>query len=1099
MEDNIKIIELLNSKFYYDNDDGFCIIHDNKTLFTNQLFLEHLEIKSLDGTSVLVMISEFEKEKITSFITSADKEDCFINPNNFIFWTLLKYHHNSYELLIIKTNDLYKKLLSNFDFINISFLSNNNNLLTINDEKTFYDTLEFIPDYVVVTDLLGKIIYVSSNVISKTYYTTEELIGSNILKYVDPSDKKIAFNSLINFLISKEVNVSHPVKLTAKNGGTVIVDVNTKPFFNTRGNLLLLHTVRDITRRIELEKKLTESEISFKNTILHSPFGVHLYSLNENNDLIFVGYNNAAEKILGIDHKNLINKKIEEAFPGASASHLPDIYKRIAKTGENYFFEQIDYKDNQIQGAFEVHAYQTFENHMAAIFNEISARKKNEQELKRLEREYRNIFDNAPYAIFQTTFQGRFVRINKEGANLLGYDSPEDVINNIQNLREEIYYNPEDRDRYLEKLMKSDGYVSEYIQFKKKNGEAVVTETIARIVKDESGKPIFLEGFVKDLSKEIKAESELKKIYTEQQTIFDSIPASICYKDLNNNYLRVNKAAAKFLNKRIQNIIGKSAEELFPKHIAEKFYKEDLKVIKSGKPLFGIIDKLIDKNGNVIWIKTDRIPYFDDNGNITGVITLSYEFTQQYEAEEKARKYLDYLEFMNKTALDLLKIKNLDDIYAYIIQGINVLIPESSSVVLSYDEETKIAQVKCLNENLKKIFSVISDEQKYLNDKKDWTISERYMDFYKQAKLIKMEEPFEEIVKNNLDPVTANEIIEKINFSELYVIGICKDEILLGVVFVFPKKQLSDYSKHVEAFMYQCALAIDQKIAEDKLIQLNIELEDRVKERTKQLQNTLDDLSAEINVRKVIEKELINAKLELTKALVKEKELNELKSRFIDMISHEYRTPLTVILSSIYLIESYSESGDIFKVKKHTEKVKKSVDIMTNLIEHVLTIGRGDAEKIIIEKRWFEIDKLIKDVIDEVMLVDKDMHPINLLVKSNINQIFSDSRLVRQILTNLILNSVKYSEINKPVEIEVFNDLENIEIIITDHGHGIEQDDLEYVFDAFFRGRNQIGLTSGTGLGLTIVKRFVEFLNGKITVESKINEGTKFKVVLPSK
>ncbi|MCX7736292.1 MAG: PAS domain-containing sensor histidine kinase [Candidatus Kapabacteria bacterium] len=971
----------------------------------------------------------------------------------------------------------------------------------MNDEKTFYDTLDFLPDYAVVTDLLGNIHFISENVVeSMSFRNKEELIGKSIINFVHKQERKRAIKLLAEYIITKTVDLDNHIMVESKTGRHIQLEVNIKPFINQKGNILLLHTLRDVTQRIELEQKLIESEKSFKNTVLNSPLGIYFYYLDENDDLILNGYNEAAERILNFDHKPLLNKKIEDAFPGLKDTEIIEIYKNVAKSGGKHFFEQIDYQDKSIKGAFEVRAYQTYENHMAVIFFDISERKKNEEEIKRLEREYRNIFDNAPYAIFQTTADGRFVRMNKEGANLLGYSSPEEMIQNIKSIRDEIYYNPNDRDRVIEALINSEGYVKLDIQFKKKTGEPIDTEMLARIVKNDSGEVVFLEGFVKDITKRKKAEAELRKIYIEQQTIFDSIPASIFYKDPNNKILRVNKAAAKLLQNKVKNIMGKSAEEFFPKHLADKFHKEDLKVIKTGKPLTGAIDKLIDKDGKEIWLKTDRIPYFDENGNITGVITISFDITQQYEAEEKVRKYLDYLEFLNKTALDLLKIKNIEEIYNYIIQGLKVLMPDCYAVVLAYNEETRTATVKAINENLINTLKLIAEDPNIVDNGQVWKISDRYLDLYKQAKLIKFQDSFEEIVKYNISPETAKNIRKKTNMGEIYVIGISKDDNLYGMVYIYPQIQFSyDYSKHVEAFMYQCALAIDQKIAEQKLIKLNAELEDRVKERTKLLQNTLDDLSAEINVRKVIEKELINAKLELTKALEKEKELNEMKSRFIDMISHEYRTPLTVILSSIYLIESYYESGDFNKVKKHTEKVKKSVDIMTNLIENVLTIGRGDSDKITIEKRWFDLDRILKEIIEEVIIVDKEQHPIHLKFKSEINQIYSDSRILRQILTNLILNAVKYSDTKMPVDIEVNNDLEKVEISIKDYGCGIPEEEINQIYDAFFRGKNQIGLTSGTGLGLTIVKRFIDMLEGEIFVESQLNKGTTFKIVIPSK
>lgn len=1096
VSENRQIVQIIKD-WNLNPDDGYCAVENDIVLDCNSAFLNHLSLESIKNASIIDFLPESEKNIYLRFKENKEPEDIFLNPHSLIVWTFLKYNN----LFIIITNNYFQKIIAENNFSDETFGFNISELLKINDEPTFHNILEVTPDYIVITDIKGTVKFISSNAVERLGYNSKnEIIGNNFIKYVNKDDRKRGIILFANYIINKKIDEDSYIKVQTKNGVSIPVEINLRPFVNHEDKVFILHSLRDVTHRFELEEKLIKSEKAFKNTVPNSPLGIHFYVLAENDELIFAGYNDAADRILGINHNELLNKTIEVAFPGLKDTDVPNIYKNIAKNGDRYYFEQINYKDSKITGAFEVHAYQTYENNMAAIFLDISERKKNEEEIIRLEKEYRNIFDYAPYAIFQTTYDGRFLRINQEGAKMLGYDSPEEITQKIKSIRDEVYYNPEDRDKVVEKLKKANGFITEQVKFKKKTGEPFDTEMIARIVKDETNNSFFLEGFVNDISRRVKAENELKKIYTEQQTIFDSIPAAICYKDTNNNYLRVNQTSAKFLKTKVKNIIGKSASDFFPEHLAKKFYEEDTKVIKTGKSLVGIIDRIEDSEGKTVYLKTDRIPYKDEDGNIVGVISFSNDITQQYEAEEKVRKYLKYLEFLNKTALDLLKLKNLDDIFSYIVKGLNAIIPDILTVVLSFDKQTSSGSIRGLSNNFKEIIKRNPELSGVVNKEFRWVIGDRYINDYRKAKLVKLKDSFANLVQENLSQDIANKIAQKVNINEIYVIGICKDEELFGIVYIFPQKQLTfDYSKHIEAFLYQCALAIDQKIAENKLRLLTYELEDRVKERTKLLQNTLDDLSAEINVRKVIEKELINAKLELTKALEKEKELNELKSRFIDMISHEYRTPLTVILSSMYLIESYSESGDIPKVRKHTDKVKKSVDIMTNLIENVLTIGRGDADKIKVEKRWFEIDRILRDIIDEVLIIDKEQHPINLKFKSEINQVYSDSRLVRQMLTNIILNAVKYSDCQKPVDIEVFNDLDFVTISIRDYGSGIDEEELNHIYDAFFRGKNQIGITSGTGLGLTIVKRFADILKGEIFVESKINKGTTFKIVLPSK
>lgn len=299
-----------------------------------------------------------------------------------------------------------------------------------------------------------------------------------------------------------------------------------------------------------------------------------------------------------------------------------------------------------------------------------------------------------------------------------------------------------------------------------------------------------------------------------------------------------------------------------------------------------------------------------------------------------------------------------------------------------------------------------------------------------------------------------------------------------------------------KAAVFQILDVSDIKAAERRMLEINQELEQRVKERTSQLQETMNDLKVEIAVRKKTEAELQLAKEEVDNALEKEKELNSLKTRFISMISHEYRTPLTVILTSTYLIEQFYQGTEVEQFNKFLEKIRNSVTTMTQLLEDVLTIGRSESVKNTLLIKKVKVIDFVNEIIEECRVVDKDKHKFILNYELENQEILSDEKCLKHIFQNIFSNAAKYSPNADKVVIDIKENKRNLVFKITDFGIGIPQEDISQLFETFHRAGN-VGSISGTGLGLAIVKRCVDMLFGEIGITSELGVGTKFIIELP--
>ncbi|MBI3238348.1 MAG: HAMP domain-containing histidine kinase, partial [Flavobacteriia bacterium] len=223
-------------------------------------------------------------------------------------------------------------------------------------------------------------------------------------------------------------------------------------------------------------------------------------------------------------------------------------------------------------------------------------------------------------------------------------------------------------------------------------------------------------------------------------------------------------------------------------------------------------------------------------------------------------------------------------------------------------------------------------------------------------------------------------------------------------------------------------------------------------------------------------------------SLEKEKELNEMKSRFVSMASHEFRTPLTTMMSSLSLITKYSELDDLENQKKHVGKIKSSIRNLTDILNDFLSASKLEEGKVENRPEEMNIKQFIADIISEMqaMLTGKQV----LSHEHRGDEItYLDPKILKNILFNLVSNAIKFSNEEGRIELTTLVDSNTVVIAVKDNGIGISKEDQQSLFERFFRGSNAVHI-QGTGLGLSIVARYVELMNGTICIESAQNEGT---------
>jgi PAS domain S-box-containing protein len=239
-----------------------------------------------------------------------------------------------------------------------------------------------------------------------------------------------------------------------------------------------------------------------------------------------------------------------------------------------------------------------------------------------------------------------------------------------------------------------------------------------------------------------------------------------------------------------------------------------------------------------------------------------------------------------------------------------------------------------------------------------------------------------------------------------------------------------------------------------------------------------------------------NASQKLTDSLLKEKEINEMKSNFVSLASHEFRTPLSTIMSSVSLINTYINKGKLDGTEKHITRIKSSVKGLTSILNDFLSTDKLESRKVNPNLTQFNYSKFKTDITEELQALCKQNQTIVSSVNIEEKLVTSDKDIIKNILYNLVSNAIKYSDEGQEIIINSVIHDNFLVIQVLDFGIGIPENEQKNLFNRFFRAKNTVNI-KGTGLGLNIVKSYLDLLKGNITFDSKENIGTSFTVNIP--
>jgi PAS domain S-box-containing protein len=466
-------------------------------------------------------------------------------------------------------------------------------------EEKFREIVENINDVIYRIDKTGMVNYVSPSIKGFLGYNPSEIVGQPFRKFIYDRDLPRLMKNVQKILTGEKADNEY--RILTKSGDIRWIHTSSRPIMIEGKIIGLQGVLSDITERKLAEEALHESEAKFRNIVQASPMGMHMYELNPEGQLMFTGANPAADSILGIDNNQFIGKTISEAFPTSADTEIPKMYTRAAKTGKPWDTEQINYQDDKVQGAFEVHAFQTSPGKMVTTFLDITERKQTETALRESEYKFRSIVEQSSDGITLLDEKGIIKEWNQAQEQISGLKKEEvmgkpfwDILNKTIPKKEKH------RGRYQQiKSLFTDFFktgkahwlnnVAER-RIQRPDGAIRVIESLVFPITSTKGK--MLGSISRDITEKKQAEDALRESQERYSSLFSSTNEGVALheiiynksrKPIDYKILDVNPAYERILGIKRKDAIGTKASILYKTGEAP-YLMEFVKVVETGEP-----------------------------------------------------------------------------------------------------------------------------------------------------------------------------------------------------------------------------------------------------------------------------------------------------------------------------------------------------------------------------------------------------------------------------------------------------------------------------------------------------------------------------------
>lgn len=653
------------------------------------------------------------------------------------------------------------------------------------------------------------------------------------------------------------------------------------------------------------------------------------------------------------------------------------------------------------------------------------------------------------------------------------------------------------------------------IKNQRKDGSFYWVDSIIVPFLNEMGQPEQYLAIRIEITERKNTEEKLLESKQLLQLVMDSIPHYIFWKDVNSVFLGCNQNFAKVAGlKTTAEIVGKTDYDLpWTKKEADWYRECDRRVMKSKQAEYHIIETQRTADGKPIWVDTNKIPFHDATGKVVGILGSYEDITDRKEAEEKLQQQLAAIEatgdgiailendkyiYVNQAHAKLFGYKNAAELIgktwreAYAAPEINRLEKEVFPVLAQqkYWRGEAIAQRKNGTNFVEELSLTLTEDGSLICVCQD--ITEKLKT---QEKIRRRDAQFQAIFEQaavGIARVALEGRFLQVNQRMCQMLGYSEKEMLAKTIseITHPDEWQLDIDSlekilngEIETFSREKRyLHRDGSVCWGKITASVVRGSSKERDY---LIAVLEDISD----RKKAEEDIRNA-------LAREKELGELKSRFISMTSHEFRTPLSVISSSAGIMKTFNSKLTDEKRLTHLNTIETYVKHTTRLLDDILLLNRAEAGNIPFNSQQTNVVNYCQNLTQE-MQTSTENHVINFTNHCPPEtEAELDLKLLQQVLINLFSNAIKYSPDGGEIKFDLSAVEDKLIFQVQDSGIGIPEEDQKHLFESFHRATN-VETIQGTGLGLVIVKKCVELHGGEISFTSELGRGTTFTVTIP--
>ncbi|MGF1480377.1 MAG: PAS domain S-box protein [Cyanophyceae cyanobacterium] len=772
-------------------------------------------------------------------------------------------------------------------------------------------------------------------------------------------------------------------------------------------------------------------------------------------------------------------------------------------------------------------------------------RQRSEVLTRQSEERFRSTFEQAAVGIAHVGVNGRWLRVNQKLCDILGYDREELLTLTFQDL---THADDLVEDLHLHQQILT-GTITTYSLEKRyihKDDYSVWINLTVSLVREETGEPKYFIAVVEEISDRKQAETALQASERRYATLVQAVPVGIFRTDAQGNCIYVNEQAREIagchqINRR--DSWGITCDQPVHPNDQERVLSQWSQSLHNQLP-FSCEYRLLQADNSTVWVYVQALPEISDAGLVGYVGTIT-DVSPRKQAEQGLQQLNEQLEVRveQRTAELQAATTRLASLIEALQVGV-VVQDEHELVVLINQAFCDIFKFPVVSPALigadfadfaqdyqhyfaapaqfQQRYCEIRDHQQPVSSEEIQTVDGRiferdYVPIFinqrfsgnlwmyrdvterKQAEkaIRKSEARFRAMFEQAAVGIVQFQLdgrISRLNQKFCEIVGYSEAELVAKTCTeIIYQADVEQYQRQIQYLLAgeRETFSLEQRYVckAHKLVWVNL---------TASLvyENSQADyflgVVEDISDRK-------RAEAEVLKTLQKEKELGELKSRFVSMTSHEFRTPLAVISSSAGLLQDYGDRLQPHKRQKHLNRIQTSVQHMTQLLNDVLTVNQAEVNQLEIEPTPVELVEFCQNLTEELQ---SSFSSHTLLFTAHVDsashnqiQAYVDRKLLRQILNNLLSNAAKYSPNSDKIYFDIFAQ-EQVVLKIRDQGIGIPLEDQQHLFESFHRAKN-VGNISGTGLGLVIVKKCVELHRGKITIDSQVDIGTTVTVTLP--